>query len=234
MTEALDGAIHQRVLDLATSMGQAGNIDYRDYKNLITNTMLIGRVSIEITRGMEKDGFSFLPSSIARDASPTAIKALAFRIIRNSTFRILSGLTKGNHPHMRHPERFVSAGSSGAAYNSQYVPFVKRTSEGRFDESDIARVRKLYGLLTTTLLERGTNLEQNGRVIAITGEVNPQHFKNEKIAERYIRTEKAFIAHNASIFRDQYARSIASGQTIVIGMLFDSSTHTPREIICRR
>lgn len=234
MTEALDGAIHQRVLDLAASMGQVGNIDYRNYKNLIANTMLIGRVAMEITVDMEKNGFSFLPPSIIKDASATALKALAFRAIRNSTFRILSGLTKGNHPHMRHPERFVRAGSSGAEYNSQYVPFVQRTTEGRFEESDVKRVKKLYDLLTATLLERGTNLEQNGRVITITGEVNPQHFKNAQIAERYIRAEKAFIAHNASIFRDKYERSIASGQTIVIGVLFDSSTHTPKEIVCRR
>lgn len=233
MTETLDGAIHQQVVDLAIKMGQNGHIDYRNYKELINNSMLIGRVAMEITSGME-EGFNFIPSLIIKDATPTAIKSLAFRAVRNSTFRILSGLTKGSHPHMRHPERFVRAGSSGAEHNSQYVPFVQRTTEGRFEDSDIARVRKLYGLLTKTLLERGTNLEQNGRVIVITSEVNPQDFRSPQITEKYLRAERAFIAHNASIFRDQYERSIATGQTIVLGVLFDSSTHTPKEIVCKR
>lgn len=235
MSEKLDGVYRDRILSLARSMGHEGQINTRDYTKLISNLILIGRIAREIT--LEHNGsFPFIPEYILEqaNATETAKKLLAYRMIRNVTERILSGRKNGLHPLMSHPEQFIRIGSTGAENNSINVPFVQRTSRETITQRDIEAVIMLRSILTATLEKRGVDPKNEGNVILVTGEIEQEDYRSRTIFEDYLIQKTCAIASNAAELRIALGKSADSGEAIVVGGIFDGRTKTMKHPVTTR
>ncbi len=233
MTELLDERFEGAIIEAAQVRGIT-QINSRDPKNLAENVMTIGHIAKEITQQEEESGFDWIPQHLRtyhnefsgeEESKPAnVIRTLAYHAIRNSVYRILSGIPLGEHDLLEHPEQLIRVGPVGAAYNVETIPFIQVTPDGELKQKDVDGVKKLYGLSEGILPELGVDFEKEGRVIVTTGEHDTTIYRDPKIANSALLKEKKIVQNNAAKLRDEFSEGIPTGDTVIIGVVYEKNT----------
>lgn len=227
MTEFLDDKVRTALseTDLAGSLKET--LD--DPNHFAQNFMLIGRIAKELTLHHEQNGFSEigLPKHFTEGHSEATIRALAYHAIRNSVYRVLGGIEPGNHKLLHHPEKIIRIGPIGAAFNRESISFIQVTPPGDLRPEDISGAEALYGLFEGIAPTVGIDLENEARIIMVTGEYHPTGDPDQTRLQEVQRQ----VNKNAAKLREVFAEGIRTGSTVVIGAIFESGTRKMTHIV---
>lgn len=224
MTELLDGLFREEVLRRAYAEHGVDKLDIRDPHQFAKNARLIGTLAREITEVEEKNNFNWIPKTISKEKSQTAIKALAYLAIRNSVYRILGGIRPGMHDLTEHPERLLVVGPTAPAFNRENIPFIHKTARGPLQPEDITAVKFLYALAESVMEKQDIDLKSEGRIILVTEEFKPGLYRDKNVASEEYAKVKSAVRNNAARIRIEFSEGVKSGETIVLGCIHDPGT----------
>lgn len=230
MTEALKNTFRKRIRDVAKSL-RVSNLDLRDPTKFADNIIALGSVSQEITRIEEGRGYPFIPESIKGGKSEVVFRTLAYTLIRSTVYQELGNVTVGNHSLITHPEQLIVAGHLSPIFNVNTIAFSQKTARGEFNDGDIAGVKKLYALSQQTMPEFGIDLTGEGRIVVTTGSHDPSAYADNKAERQEKHRRIAVVQNNEAKIREQFPRSVSTGETIVIGAIINPATREITSIV---
>lgn len=223
MTEMLDPRFEAAISDNARIYG-IDKLNLRNPNELAQNMMTIGQIAKRITQQEEDKGFPWIPQDLKEGRPENVLRTLGYHAIRNSTNRILGGIAVGAHDLLEHPEQLIRVGPVGAAYNVETIPFTQVTPGGELREKDVDGVKALYTLSEGILPQLGVRFEEEGRVIVVTGEHTASDYAKESIRRKALMKEKSVVSNNVAKLQEVFPEGVASGDTVVIGMVYDKTT----------
>ena len=231
MTELLRRELKDEIAQKAAKKG-VFKLNLKNAEQFAHNYMTIGTIAREITEEHEKTGFSWIPDALKQDdvdlsisKSPNAIRALAYTAVQNCVYTELGNIQPSKHSLLRHPEQLIRVGNIGHAFNRNTIPFIQVTPTGILRDKDLEGVKALHGLATKFLPDQGINLEEEARVIIVTGEYDesmytkPEFAMKEKCRVESIVMENAAMIRNALMTDRVESQSIREGRTVVIPTL---------------
>lgn len=231
MTEKLDQLFRLKVYQKATQNGFTNDFNLDDPRYFAKNTMLIGNTALEIAKEEEENGFTWIPDHLKDGKDPRAVRALAYTAIRNSTRRIIGGITSEHHDLTRHPEQTIVVGPISADNNRENIPFIHHVPAGEIKDEDIEDIKKLAGLLKNSLADyHNVNFRDEGRIIMLTGELKNGQLTEESAAEDY-QSHHSVVGENAAKVREKFFEGVLKGEIVVIGALHEPKTKRLMHIV---
>lgn len=225
MTELLDARFYQQIMNIADSYGFHDYINLTDVEHFGRNSVLIGRIALEITKLEEQKGFEWIPAGLIEKNDERAVRALGYVAVRNVVRRVMGNIRKGDHELMEHPEQLIRIGPIGANNNIRVIPFIHHASSGRHNSSDIADVTTLNGLLGGILQKQhGVDFREEGRIITTTGIYERDRYADDNYAEDALEETMTVVGDNAAKIRERFQRGVENGEIIVIGCLHEPKT----------
>lgn len=229
-SESLDKRLGRRIEEQMTDRG-IGLIDVRDFRRFAPNAISIGKIGHDLTIEEEREGFPWIPDTIRKDMPYFAVKNLAYHMIRNTVYRVAGNIEQGDHALRHHPEQLIRVGPIGADFNVGTIPFIERTARGRLQPDDIEGTKVLYNLAGGVFRSHQINLNEEGRVITVTGMFDEKRYANPNIAQEEFNEVASMVRNNAAWIRDEFEPGIKSGQAIVVGAIHDPSTRRLTHIV---
>lgn len=219
MTEFLDPLFRERIRELYRDLFPEGTpINPIDYNQFAGNLIKIGKIARSLTREEEDRGFNFIPDHIIQDATPIARRVLAYTLIQNVAFRTLANIQPGNHPLLKHNERWMRVGSSGPL-NIDNVSFALRTPHGSLDDEDMGAVFTLEDILKSALKHSGANLDEEATVIVVCDTFEPEKYATPEIAGQEREFTYSRVGNEAARIRNERKEDIANGRRVVLAAL---------------
>lgn len=232
MSELLDDTFRPRINKIVEKLGlKKTTCDMREYRSFVQNMIVIGTMARELTQEEEKHDHAFLEAHVRSDFSKIIARVLAYHIIRNVVYRVLGGIKPGAHLLLKHPETLIRVGPTGALYNVENIAFIETTPRGRIMRDDLDVVNVLYTLSQGVLTQMGVDLTKEGRVILATGVFDHDRYRTPEIAHQELNYIKGTVKYNASMIRQRYEASVETGETVVLGALFDPDTRRLTHIV---
>ncbi len=224
MTEMMDDILNEEILRCAASRGIKDKLDIRNPEKLGENIIHISQIAKEITTQQEKTDFPFIPLAVRAEKPDISTRALAYMAIRNSTYRLLSGIIPGKHDLIEHPEQLIRVGPIGQAFNVRTLSFIEVTADENLRDQDIDGVKKLYALSEGTMPKLGIKFNEEGRVIIITGEYDKKDYSNESLADQKLEQLTSFLKNSAAALRNEFLEGIKTGETIIISCIYEEKS----------
>jgi hypothetical protein len=231
MTEFLDPIFAENIIKEAQKRGITHPIDISNFYNFGQNAILIGEIARNITIEQEKENFPWIPESIKEDKTEVDVRVAAYHSIRNVVYRIMGGIKPGEHNLQEHPEKLIRVGPIGADFNVKNIPFIESTVPGQLQSSDMEAVDKLYRLSYGVLKAQGINLENEARIILVTGIYDEKLYADKDKAQEQLNLSTHIVQNNAAWIRGKFEKSIKTGETIVIGALHEPGNRRLSHIV---